>query len=299
MLKNKIYRMILASATLVAVLGLTSGSAYAASDDSFLDRVKENAPAAGSYLKDKGSDLLNWGKEKGSQAIDWGQEKLPPLLDKAKEQAPVVIDHAQEKLNDARQGISDYRERSEDEFFDWFNQQTNQTPSDQPAASSEQSDQSEASAGQNDQSALLDASGNPVPAQTLDSETTSETVAVQNEATKSAEAANRPELIASADSSDSSETETEPTTAEPLVDPFAKLDAIVESERESRVAAESEAARRESEAEEKVSQGFQSAPNGQNSQSPGGISPAIGVVVLVIVAAIGLVIALKTTKSED
>lgn len=76
-------------------------------------------------IKAAGSDLWSKTKEKAPEVWDKTKEKASDLYGKAKEKAPEVKEKVKTGINNAQEKISDYRAKQEDEFWGWFDNQTN------------------------------------------------------------------------------------------------------------------------------------------------------------------------------
>lgn len=100
-------------AMMMAVI-LCAPAALAAESGSAWDQVKA-----------AGSDIWNTVKENAPSVWDSTKDKASELYDKAKEKAPEVKEKVKTSVNDAQEKISDYRAEQEDEFWDWFDTQTN------------------------------------------------------------------------------------------------------------------------------------------------------------------------------
>lgn len=105
--------------TTLVMLVIASPAAMAAESDSTWDQVKA-----------AGSDLWGTVKEKAPGAWETTKNKASELYGKAKEKAPEVKEKVKTGVNNAQEKISDYREGEEEEFWQWFDNQTGGTTGD-------------------------------------------------------------------------------------------------------------------------------------------------------------------------
>ncbi len=67
-------------------------------------------------------------KQTGSSWFDKAKDGAADLTNQVKEKAPEIIENVGEKINEAQENISNYRQDQEDQFWDWFEQQTGTQP---------------------------------------------------------------------------------------------------------------------------------------------------------------------------
>ena len=93
-----------------------------------------SAPAAAS---DSGSSWRDSLKEAGSDLIDTVKENGPGWVDTAKEKGSAALEKAKDGVNAASGAISEFNQGQQDQFFDWFDQQTHPNSSSQSQPSSD------------------------------------------------------------------------------------------------------------------------------------------------------------------
>lgn len=116
------------------VLGLCVGllmvsplTAYASesSDETLGEELQRDAKWLYDKAKEKLPEAASKAKEKAGEITETVKEKAPEYLEKAKEKAPEVAEDIKSGVNSAGEAISEYRDQQEDEFMDWFEEQTN------------------------------------------------------------------------------------------------------------------------------------------------------------------------------
>lgn len=85
-----------------------------------------SAPAAAS---DSGNSWWDTIKDAGSDLVDTVKEKGPGWVDTAKEKGSAALDKAKDGVNAASGAISEFNQGQQDQFFDWFDQQTHPSAS--------------------------------------------------------------------------------------------------------------------------------------------------------------------------
>lgn len=122
--------------------------------------IQEAAPG----WADKAQDIAGTIKDKAPDVIDAAKDKAQDIAETVKDKAPEVIDKAKDGLQSAGEAVSEYRETSEQEFWQWFDDQTNgggnistTAPAQTPASTTSDASQSPADTAQSSTSTIPDA----------------------------------------------------------------------------------------------------------------------------------------------
>lgn len=67
-------------------------------------------------------------KQTGADLYDKAKDGASRIADQVKEKAPEVIENIGDKIDEAQENVSEYRQSQEDQFWDWFEQQTGTKP---------------------------------------------------------------------------------------------------------------------------------------------------------------------------
>lgn len=125
---NVKFKNVLLGLIVLLAIGLTSPFTLTAHAEEEEETLGEELQRDAKWLYDKGKEsgkkLGSWIADKAPDVIDGIKETAPEIAEDIKETAPEVADKIKSGASQASEAINDYREGQQEEFMDWFENQT-------------------------------------------------------------------------------------------------------------------------------------------------------------------------------